>query len=122
LRRHYDADHTGTTQVAPAPRPSAAEPDEPSVPFQPLGRIVRPSALVLAVLMVIFVVTAYVGPHTSHISPATTTSTDDTATSLTPSSGQAGPLPRPIGDCLLRQPGYDAMVPCNQPNNGLVVA
>jgi hypothetical protein len=75
----------------------------------------------LAVLMVIFVVTAYAGPHGHHGS-TTTNAYDTTTTLVTPSGGQSGPVPAPIGDCLLRQPGFDAMVPCNQPNNGLVVA
>jgi hypothetical protein len=76
--------------------------------------------LILAVLMVIFVVTAYAGQGGRHSSPTTTTAPG--APGLNPAAAPSGPLPPPIGDCLLRQPGYDAMVPCNQPNNGLVIA
>jgi hypothetical protein len=107
-RRAYDYE---LHRVAPdADRvPLDEEPVYPDGPVvSSLARLVRPSALILAVLLVIFVVTAYVGPK----------SNDRTRV---PPSGSVVPSGR-LGQCLKMLPGYDAVVPCTQPNDGRVVA
>lgn len=126
-RRRYDFELPRPDPAPPRPsattRQSATEPPEPPVRVSILASLVRPSALILAVLMVIFVVTAYAG-HSggTHRGGASTTTVPSVDGGTNPANGPSGTPPAPMGDCLLIQPGYDAMVPCNQPSNGLVVA
>ncbi len=100
--------------------PTSAEPprfQEPAAdPGMPSVRWLRPSVLVLAILAIIFVVTAYAGPHPDRPAPITGS---PTATGGRPSSGFVDSAY--VGQCLLVQAGLDAVVPCTQPNNGLVV-
>jgi len=104
------------------PAPSEIEPSYGGQPVAPGGRLLRPSVAILAVLLVIFVVTAYAGPPTNDrtsVPPATTPAT-------TPATAGAGPIARPgaidhLGQCLKILPGYDAVVPCMSPNDGQVV-
>lgn len=61
-----------------------------------------PWIAVLAVLAIIFVFTAYSGgPGPEVDQPARESA---------------------VGRCVSRQPGYDAIVPCSQPNNGRIVS
>ena len=105
---------------------SGAEGDgDPGVP--PLLRFLRPSVIILAVLVVIFLVTAYAGPRASDRSPAGSPST---STPVVPAAGgaPAGSLPdgtgaaRLVGQCLRLAPGYDAVVSCSTANDGRVQA
>ena len=118
-RRAYDRDRR-----QPAP-PLADE----TVRAHPLARLVRPSALIVAVLLVIFVVTAYAGPRANDRNaplatvPSTTGPEPVTAGSPVPGAlapdRAAGNL---LGDCIQVMPGYDAVVPCGSANDGEVVA
>jgi hypothetical protein len=131
-RRRYDLQlaHSAETRPSsparpagppPPPRsPAHPDPDDLPVHISLLARLLRPSALILAVLLVIFVVTAYAG-QAGHTRGPTVTTTS-TSLDLTQGAAPSGPLPAPMGNCLLSQPGFDAMVPCSQPNNGMVVA
>jgi hypothetical protein len=125
-RRRYDrqlapsAETRPTRPARPAPPPAAPDSDDLPVHISLLARLLRPSALILAILLVIFVVTAYAG-QAGHSRGPTTTATSTTV-DLTQGAAPSGPLPAPMGNCLLSQPGFDAMVPCSQPNNGMVVA
>jgi hypothetical protein len=113
----------------PAAGPDASE--DPRLP--PLARVLRPSAVIIAVLLVIFLVTAYAGPR-----PGGRTPSDPPPSSLpvTPPAGAgtapAGAVPvgtlpggtdpaRLVGRCLRVAPGYDAVVSCSSANDGLVV-
>jgi hypothetical protein len=123
LRLAHSAEARPTSPARPAPPPQAPavpDPDDLPVHISLLARLLRPSALILAVLLVIFVVTAYAGQVGHSRGPTTTTSS--TTVDLTQGAAPSGPLPAPMGNCLLSQPGFDAMVPCSQPNNGMVVA
>jgi hypothetical protein len=127
-RRRYDAQ---SSPPAPAPfRPRPARPPEapgppgppePARPHPP--RFVRPSALIVAVLLVIFVVTAYAG-HGARTPGSRPTSTPSSAAApantAIPSTGSTGAT-NLLGECLQSEPGYDAVVPCGQPNLGEVV-
>ncbi|HSS09076.1 MAG TPA: J domain-containing protein, partial [Acidimicrobiales bacterium] len=107
-RRRYDAQLRPAT---PAPRPPA--PDyEPDLPAPHPPRFLRPSALIVAVLLLIFVVTAYAGHGTNDRFRPTPPTSAATAT-----TAGGGPT-NLIGDCLDAQPGYDAVVPCTQHNLG----
>ena len=95
-------------------------PPEPTVAHPVLHAVARPSVMVVAVLAIIFVVTAYAGPHSSQRpAPGPTTTSPVVTTPATSSRVATNSL---VGKCLLVQPGYDAVTPCNQPNNGQVVA
>jgi hypothetical protein len=72
----------------------------------------------VAVLLLIFVVTAYAG-HASKTpgkSPSPIPSLAPATTAVTSTGGS-----NLLGECLEAEPGYDAVVPCNQPNLGEVV-
>jgi hypothetical protein len=128
-RRRYDAQRARVYRPAGPLRPqepqesrersarsAPPEPPEADSPHPP--RLLRPSALIVAVLLLIFVVTAYAG-HTSKTpgnSPSPIPSPAPVTTAVT--STGAGNL---LGECLEAEPGYDAVVPCNQPNLGEVV-
>jgi hypothetical protein len=110
------------------PAPSEAEPSYGGQPVAPLGRLLRPSVAILAVLLVIFVVTAYAGPPTNDRTgvPAATTPAMSPAA---PAAATAGSVPTAptgandhLGQCLKILPGYDAVVPCMAPNDGQVVS
>jgi len=128
-RRSYDRQR----QMA-APAPLSAAPTthyEPVVaerftrpPAHALGRLLRPSALILTVLLVIFVVTAYAGPRSNDRSPATT---PVPSTAGDEASSPLGTVPAGYGtglldECIRTLPGYDAITPCSQHNDGMVVA
>ena len=128
-RRRYDAQSSPPAPLRPAPfRPAGpleaqGQPD-PAPPHPP--RFVRPSALIVAVLLVIFVVTAYAG-HGSRTpasgpSPTSTPSAAPAAPANTavPSIDSTGAA-NLLGECLQSEPGYDAVVPCGQSNLGEVV-
>jgi hypothetical protein len=109
-RRRYDLQlaHSSEARAAsparPAPPPPSPErpvPDDLPVHISLLARLLRPSALILAVLLVIFVVTAYAGQAGHTRSPTTTTSS--TSVDLTQGAAPGGPLPAPMGNCLLSQ-------------------
>jgi hypothetical protein len=123
-RRRYDLQFTHPVPAPARPTsPVTPPPAEPPMRVSVLASLVRPSALILAVLMVIFVVTAYAGKGGGgHPGGASTTTIPTTDAATNPAAAPSGTLPAPMGDCLLIQPGYDAMVPCNQPSNGVIVA
>jgi hypothetical protein len=121
-RKRYDAQLARAYRPAgpPEPRERPARPEHPEPPEpDPLHppRLLRPSALIVAVLLLIFVVTAYAGHSKAPSnSPSPTPSPAPATTAVT--STAAGNL---LGECLEAEPGYDAVVPCNQPNLGEVV-
>jgi hypothetical protein len=132
-RRRYD-ERIG---VAPARPPSdhyrvSTRDEEPPVVVihHPLARLFRPSVLILAVLVVIFVVTAYAAPHSGNksvsptIAPATSAPEVASTTTLVPTHG--GPMgavaPTLMGSCIQPQGSFDAVIPCSQPNVGMVIA
>ena len=116
-RRSYDAMlDSGATPVI---RSGPVLPRRPA-PLSLAERVLRPSVIVLAVLGMIFVVTAYAGPHSTDDKPVTRTPTSSVRTS--PELTDSPPISSLVGKCLLIQPGYDAVTSCSQPNNGQVVA
>ena len=120
---------------------------DPAIPT--LARVLRPSVVIIAVLLVIFLVTAYAGPGPSDRSPATIPSTPSPSAvpagapaptgptgpvasppeeaTTAPAGVPLGPLPegtsaaRLVGQCLQIVPSYDAVVSCSTANNGRVV-
>jgi DnaJ domain len=117
-RREYDRELFTAPPPARAGRATPVDPVEPTyseVPIPALARLVRPSALILAVLLVIFVVTAYAGPRSNDRTsvPPATTGTQPTSLPVTAADH--------LGQCLRILPGYDAVVPCSAANDGLVV-
>jgi DnaJ domain len=143
-RRSYDRElHQPASVRAPAP---VVYHEEAMV--HPLAQLLRPSALILAVLLVIFVVTAYAGPRsndrsairsavapTAAVSPtaaavargapadsaaaAPSTAATPTAATAVPDSVAVRGL---LGECLKLLPGYDAVVQCDSSSDGMVVA
>jgi hypothetical protein len=116
-RRRYDAE---LRQPIPAPvsvprQPPTQPPVDEPAPHPP--RFLRPSALIVAVLLVIFVVTAYARHDPNNTSRPTSPTSDSTPP---PTATSAGPTDL-IGNCLDAQPGYDAVVPCTQRNLGQVM-
>jgi curved DNA-binding protein CbpA len=82
-RRAYDSElHRPLPQ--PDPEPFDEEPIYSDAPVMAsLSRLVRPSALILAILLVIFVVTAYAGPSSNdrtRVPPATVPSVPSVST------------------------------------------
>jgi len=116
-RERYDL-----TLLRPAPgAPGNLRAPETDPVARPAGWL-RPSVLVIAVLTIIFIATAYLGPHPGGGAPRTVPSTAASAGSQTPSDQQSGLVNSPlVGQCILAQAGYDALVPCSQRNDGLVV-
>jgi hypothetical protein len=116
-RRRYDAHLSPVAaRSTPAePRPTPRErPD--LTPTRP-PRFIRPSALIVAILLLIFVVTAYAG-HGSNNRGSTPSSRPAPVPPTTIAPAGASNL---LGECLEAEPGYDAVVPCGQPNLGQVV-
>jgi hypothetical protein len=122
-RERYDARLSPPAPLRPARPPEASGPPEAPGPPEPAPpgppRFVRPSALVVAVLLVIFVVTAYAG-HGSRTPGSSPTTTPASAPGALPSTDSTGAQSL-LGECLQSEPGYDAVVPCGQPNLGEVV-
>jgi hypothetical protein len=132
-RRRYDAEigaGPGSTAPPPPPRPPSAT-REPSswIPEPRRYRLLRPSVVILSVLALIFVVTAYAGAH-DHPKPSTVPTTPSTTAlnqggpvapeaSLGGDSSASSTL---VGKCILRLLGYDAIVVCNQPGAQLIEA
>ena len=144
-REQYDRTLRRTLDRAPTGEatPLVVAPAAPPVPW----RWMRPSVIAVAVLVIIFIATAYAGPHRRSGPPVTTASTTvagavapatgssgpagaaATTATTTAATGTAGTAPSPtrqvdtslIGQCLLIQPGYDAIVGCLGNNDGLVV-
>ena len=116
-RRRYDA----TLGSAPPAvvRIGRVQPRLPAPPSR-AERVLRPSVFVLAVLGIIFVVTAYAGPHSSdHKLPNQRPPSSVITSPAVTSTPLVSAL---VGRCLLIQTGYDAVTPCSQPNSGEVVA
>ncbi len=116
-RRRYD-ETLAIGAVTRAPEylgyPSVEEPVVPRrrIPF------LRPSALVLVTLALLFLVTAYAGswPGKEGGSPAPPPA---------PTPGPATVVPVvPVGRCLAATPtaGLNVLVPCSTPNNGQILA
>ena len=84
-------------------------------------RWLRPSTLALAVLLLLFIVTAYAGPrHTN--APATPTTTGPPPGRLLPAQPSTGFVESAlVGKCLLALPGYDAIVSCLERSDGVVL-
>lgn len=85
----------------------------------PTLRWLRPSMIVVVILTIIFIATAYVGPHQGNAPPVTTGATIRGTPSTEPLSGLVAS--NLVGKCLLGLSGYDAIVPCFEHNDGLVV-
>jgi curved DNA-binding protein CbpA len=126
-RRAYDLE---LHPVLPEPEPFKLEPVYHDAAFvERRGRFVRPSVLMLAVLLVIFVVTAYAGPRSKDrtgVPQATVPSVPGQSATSVPSAPSVASSGSPGGDhlgqCLKILPGYDAVVPCTSANDGQVVA
>ena len=92
-RRRYDAGLGAPRPAAPAEHTVRQVGDE--VPLvvvdHPLARLLRPSVLILAVLGIIFVVTAYAAPRSSTRTPVVTTTPSADTTPVTAAAG--GSLP-----------------------------
>jgi hypothetical protein len=140
-REQYDRTLRRTLDRAPTGEatPLVVAPAAP-VPW----RWMRPSVVAVAVLVIIFIATAYAGPHRRGGPPVTTAASSTVAGAVAPATGSSGTAgatattattttpgtaPSPprqvdtsrIGQCLLIQPGYDAIVGCLDNNDGLVV-
>ncbi|HEX3540209.1 MAG TPA: J domain-containing protein [Acidimicrobiales bacterium] len=122
-RRRYDENLAAAARLAsvaspPVAPPSApSPPPEPSVGAEPPRRIwfLRPSFLILAVLAVLFVVTAYAGPGPGQSGG----SPGSTPTSIVDPSAV-----HPVGLCLatVGGSGLNTLVPCTVPNSGQILA
>ena len=118
-RRRYDEDLAAAARNASVISPPVVAPPAPPPPpaAEPVRRIwfLRPSVLILAVLAVLFVVTAYAGPGpgTSGRSPG------PTATSVADPSAV-----HPVGLCLatVSDSALNTIVPCTVPNSGQILA
>jgi hypothetical protein len=113
-RREYDctmrAAVDGKSHVETSPPISDPEPASVHHPF---AWVLRPSALIIAVLLTVFVVTAYAGSHVNDRStPASTPAT-------TSDASQVGWL---INQCFLPEPGHEVVVPCSNPDSRQVMA
>ncbi len=117
-RRTYDRE-LHERAGAGAATATTPEPDcDDVLPPHPFARLLRPSALIVAVMLLVFVVTAYAGPNGSDRSgPPASTATTSVSDTTAP-GGAAADL---VGECLKLLPGYDAVVPCIQANDGVVV-
>jgi hypothetical protein len=114
-RRRYDESlaHGAPPPTGPAPVPAPVPPPPPTrrAPF------LRPSAVVLLVLAVIFVVTAYAGSWPGHSSgsPASTSTT---------TAGSAAV--NPVGKCLANvgagAAGLNTIVACTRPTDVQILA
>lgn len=123
-RRRYDEEQAGG---AGAPGPGPAPPGEAvpetvppggTVPTRRRHPFVRPSAIVLTILAVLFVVTAYAGSWPGNQSSPPTT---------TPSPGSSPPAATQIsvvGRCLAGSgtAGLNTIVVCSYPNGGQIMA
>jgi hypothetical protein len=117
-RRRYD-EALGHRSVAPAATVSDAGPEvEEPVELRHRVPFLRPSALVLVTLAILFVVTAYAGswPGQNGGSPAPVPST-------APGPPRVVPVV-PVGQCLAATPtaGLNVLVPCSTPNDGQILA
>ncbi len=116
-RREYDSklhppvpSRTYVESQAPEPQPDL----DPV--HHPFAWMFRPSALIVAVLLTILVVTAYAGSHVSDRSyPSATSST-------TAAAGDASQVGWLINQCFLPQPGHEVVVPCSNPDSRQVMA
>lgn len=119
-RNRYDAALAATAAVRIVAH--QVTPRQPEATYPVALRILRPSVLMIAVLGIIFLVTAYAGPRSNdHGVPPSRTPSSAGRSTISPLTSAPAPDSL-IGKCLLIQPGYDAVTPCNQPNNGQVVA
>jgi hypothetical protein len=118
-RRRYDEARArpaapGGTVVEPQPGPTRAAGDDLGWEAPVLRRrpFLRPSVVVLAVLAVIFVVTAYAGSWPGQQPGAPTATAPRTS------------VMSPVGMCLAATPasGLNVLVPCSTPNDGQVLA
>jgi curved DNA-binding protein CbpA len=129
--------------IEPSARPAEGPGDEtgpgedPGVP--PLARFLRPSVVIIAVLLVIFLVTAYAGPGPGGRNPTgppssslpvpTPAGAGSTGAGTSPGAGApSGAFPggtdpaRLVGQCLRLAAGFDAVVSCSTANDGRVQA
>jgi hypothetical protein len=135
-RRRYDQQLTGPPRPArpsdplPDAAPPPPTPDEPRARTGHLGSfgLLRPSVIILAVLFLIFIVTAYAGHSPAAgpgIAPTVTASSSVTAVNHTVASGGAAvtaPPPALVGRCIQDQGPAVLIVPCSQRPNSLIVA
>jgi hypothetical protein len=127
-RRRYDAQiGLGTTQAAPRWEPTRWETtvDDIEGGERRRSRLFRPSVIAIAILGVIFVVTAYAAPSHTDRRPATRTPSATQTTPPTPASASEGLGSNStglVGKCILKLLGYDAVAVCNQRGAQLVVA
>jgi hypothetical protein len=139
-RRRYDLQiaRSAPPAAVPAASPASQEDrrDDPEslvlvVPDHPLARLLRPSVIVIAVLAIIFIVTAYASPHGRSGQPNPTVPTAsfappqtvpaDTSTGQS-GSGTASDTTGVVGRCIEPLMGYDAVVPCGGAGTELVLA
>jgi DnaJ domain len=121
-RRRYDVE---LHRAPPDPEPFEVERVYHDAVFAARsGRFVRPSVLILAVLLVIFVVTAYAGPRSNDRTrvPQSAVPSVPSGASVPSSGPTSGAGVDHLGQCLKILPGYDAVVPCASANDGQVVA
>jgi hypothetical protein len=122
-RRRYDEHLRQQSEPAPrTPPPPGGQPVPPS-PLEARAAIgfrwLRPSVIIPAVLLLIFVVTAYAGhPGSTGTAPSPTPTT-------TPGSAQPSltvPASAFVGRCIRDQAGEVSLVPCSERPNSLVIA
>ena len=93
-----------------------------------LARLLRPSVVIIAVLGLIFIVTAYAS-HPGRTRQPTVPTSPPTVTPLSTAPANAGTVANPatgnsplVGGCILPLMGYDAVVACNQAGARMVTA
>ena len=136
-RRRYDAELrlASAPSIGPAPPTVPARDDDDVDPGEHRrGRWLRPSVVIVAVLAIIFVVTAYAAPSNRQGRSTQSTIPTPSTVSSAPALGQAtaggGPSTGDgdsggaslVGKCILKLLGYDAIVVCNESGAQLVVA
>ncbi len=119
--------------VVPAPRPQ----EEPDSLSSAIGCFLRPSVVIPAVLLLIFVFTAYAGhlgsggttpapavPTTTGAQPANPGSSPSATTAPTTGTTSTTDLPAAalVGSCIQDQGESVVIVPCSQRPNSLVIA
>jgi curved DNA-binding protein CbpA len=120
-RRRYDARQGISRAAAPEALRVVRHPREgpQATTSHPLARLIRPAVIIPAVLTLIFVATAYAGPLGASSRPSGQTPPSSEAPRPEVGGGARGVL---FGQCIEPQLGYDAVVPCQQPSAGIVVA
>lgn len=131
-RRHYDEELAAQRPASPPPAP--ADPRTPArdytfdadilpgrIPWW--AQVFRPSVLLLVVLFLIFIGTAYAThPGSGGSSPPQPSSTTTTSPSVGSTAPTTAPGPNLVGRCIVNQATSVLVVPCSETPNSLVLA